>query len=281
MHRTDDRVGCRRKSFRTAVLFAFSWSTTAACAVVAATGGSAFAEEDAAGNVPAQHQLVPALEHARAARAAVDEAKDYQAVFSKRERVKGRLGEPQTMHVKIRHEPFSVYLRFIRPHEGREVLYVDGKNGGNLLAHETGIRGLAGTIRLLPTSDRAMAESRFPITMMGMRTLVDGVIAQWEHETQFGETNVKYYPEAKLGEMECYVIESSHPQPRKQFKYQLTRLYIEKTTRMPVRIEQYGFPTRPGEPPPLMEEYTYSNLRVNAGLADIDFDERNPNYGFD
>src|SRR5690606_29497957 len=114
-------------------------------------------------------------------------------------------------------------------------------------AHGTGIEKIAGTMRLLPTSERAMAESRFPITMMGMRTLVDGVITQWEREAQFGEIDVKYYPDAKLGAMECYVIESSHPQPRKQFKYHLTRLYIEKATRMPVRVEQYGFPTRAGE----------------------------------
>ncbi|MEX0702402.1 MAG: DUF1571 domain-containing protein [Planctomycetales bacterium] len=277
MRHTDGRSDSRPAAFRRAVLVPF-------LGALVAMAGPALGEEPgaAAGSTPApQHPLVPALDHARAAREALDDAKDYQAVFSRRERVKGRLGEPQTMQVKIRHQPFSVYLKFVRPHEGREVIYVEGKNDGHLLAHETGIRALAGTVKLLPTSERAMAESRFPITMMGMRTLVDAIVSQWEQETQFGETDVKYYPNAKLGEMECYVIESSHPQPRKQFKFQLTRLYIEKTTRLPVRVEQYGFPTRAGEAPPLMEEYTYSNLRVDSGLTDVDFDPSNRNYGFD
>lgn len=249
-------------------------------ALAAGLPGAAPAQQPVAGRTAPQHPLVPALEHARAARSAVEKARDYQAVFTKRERVNGRLSESQTMFVKLRHEPFSVYLKFIRPHEGREVLYVDGRNEGHLLAREPGIRSIVGTVRLLPTSERAMAESRFPITMMGMKTLVDGVITQWESETQFGEVDVKYYRDAKIGEMECYAIETSHPQPRRQFKYHLTRLYIEKSTGMPVRVEQYGFPTRAGEPPPLMEEYTYSNVKVNSGLTDLDFDDRNPQYGF-
>src|SRR5690606_29722795 len=100
---------------------------------------------------------------------------DYEAVFSKKELV-GRQIIPNTMTIKFRSKPFSVYLRFHKPHEGREVLFVEGRNGGKLFAHETGIRGLVGTVSLLPTAPEAMSEGRYPITMFGMQKLADGVI---------------------------------------------------------------------------------------------------------
>ena len=36
----------------------------------------------------------------------------------------------------------------------------------------------------------------------------------------------------------------------------------------------------PAEEPPLVEEYTYANLKFNLGFTDADFDVNNPQYGF-
>jgi hypothetical protein len=36
------------------------------------------------------------------------------------------------------------------------------------------------------------------------------------------------------------------------------------------------WPTRPGEEPPLEEEYTYTNLKLNNGYNDQTFSEQNP-----
>jgi hypothetical protein len=225
-----------------------------------------------------QHPLVPALKIARAALETAKDLNDYHATFAKKE-VVGRQVFAHSMHIKARHDPFSVYLHFHKPHEGREVIYVEGKNRGHLLAHETGIKGIVGTVSLLPTSPEAMSESKHPITRIGIANMVQGIVDQWEEETKYGECDVKYYPNAKLGPMECKVIESTHPTARKQFKFHMTRLYVDKATGLPVRVEQYGFPAGNG-PAPLLEEYTYSDIKPNTGLADIDFDVRNPKYNF-
>ncbi len=226
------------------------------------------------------HPLVLALQHAKAAGKVAEGLTDFQAVFNKREVVRGRLQPPQSMRIKLRRKPFSVYLNFINPSKGREVIYVSGRNRGNLLAHETGLKSIVGTVSIAPTSSRAMEESKHPITEIGMRTMLQTVIDQWERESKFGEIKVQYYPNAKLGSTQCRVIESSHPRPRKQFPYHMTRLYIDKKTGLPVRVEQYGFPRRAGERAPIMEEYTYSGIKTNVGLKDIDFDTRNPKYGY-
>ena len=44
--------------------------------------------------------------------------------------------------------------------------------------------------------------------------------------------------------------------------------------------ERYGWPRRQGEKAPLVEEYTYSNIKTNVGLTNADFDTSNRNYGF-
>jgi len=225
------------------------------------------------------HPLVPALLKAYESRSALQQVKDFEATFLKRE-VVGRKLLKSTMQVKVRQSPFSVYMKFIEPYAGREVLYVDGQNQGNFLVHEAGFKSLAGTFSFAPRSPDALAENRYPITMMGLHNLIDGVIAQWESEAKYGETEVTYRPRNKLGEVECEVIESSHPQPRKQFKFHLTRLWIESKTNLPVRIEQYDFPTTNSKTPVLTEEYTYVRIRPNIGLTNRDFDKSNRNYAF-
>jgi hypothetical protein len=229
----------------------------------------------------AEHPLTNALQLARSSREALKEVADYDATFTKRE-LMGRRLKSQEVYLKVREQPFSVYMLFRQPHAGREVLYVDGQNQGMLLAHEGGgVKSLVGTVSLAIDSPDAMEDSRHPITSIGLANLVDKVIEQWEAESKFGECEVKYYPNAKLGTTECKVIECSHPVPRNQFKFQMTRLYIDKQSNLPVRVEQYGFPGRGDKTPPLVEEYTYTNIRTNLGLSNKDFDPRNTAYAFD
>lgn len=226
-----------------------------------------------------QHPLVPALKKARESAAVLAKVKDYECQFTRREFVKNQLITHQ-MLLRLRHNPFSVYLKYISPSPGREVLYVDGKNQGQLLAHEaSGILSLAGTISLAVDSPKVMAESRHPITEIGMQQLIQRVIAQWELESKYGETDVKFYPDAKLGQVPCEVIEVSHPRPRKQFLYHKSRVYFDKTSQLPIRIENYGFP-QPGQNPQLLEEYTYTNIKLNNGFRDADFDRNNPQFSF-
>lgn len=227
-----------------------------------------------------EHPLKPAIKLAEEADEAASELKDYRAIFTKREIVQGQMYASQ-MQLKFRLEPFSVYLRFVNPeHAGREVLYVEGQNNNMMLAHETGLKALVGTVQVDPQGQMALAEARYPVTRIGLKNLAKGIAAQWERESAFGECEVKYYPEAKLGEQPVLVIESSHPTKRNQFKFAVTRLWLDKETRMPVRVQQYDFSPAPGGQPVLVEEYTYTDVEPNVRLTDADFDRRNPQYQF-
>jgi len=231
----------------------------------------------------------PALRYAAASRVSVAAIKDFQATFAKRERVKGQLLS-NTMYIKHRARLFSVYLRFYKPSAGREVIYVSGKNNGNLLAHEAGIGSIVGTLALPPTSPRAMAEGLYPITEIGMQKMIDAVITQWQAEQKLlatlgenasvDESKILYFHKAKLGATSCRVIQVTHARQRPQYKFYMTRLWIDRKTKLPVRVEQYAFPKHRGRKPKLLEEYTYTNIKTNVGLSGEDFDPRNPRYAF-
>ncbi len=250
-------------------------------AVGSAAGQSSAAQPVSTTAAPsAEHPLRPAIQIARTSLQALQSVRDYECRFLKRERINGQL-QTQVMFLRLREEPFSVYLRFGEPHPGREVLYVAGRNNNQMLAHEgSGVKAIFGTVSLPLDSPEVRAENRHPLTEIGLRKLLELLIEQWEAEAQFGEIDVQYYPDARLGEIACRVVEASHPYPRRQFRYHITRLYLDARTHLPVRVENYGWPERGGREPVLMEEYTYLELRPNVPLDDRHFDRECPEYNF-
>lgn len=239
--------------------------------------------EDGTGEaqIPADHPLAKVLKRAYISRKAMAEVKDYTALFVKKERFRGNPSKvvEQSMDVKVRHEPFSVYMRFRSPEAGREVIYVAGANNGKLLVHEEGISKVAGTLQFAINDPKVMKENRHPINKFGIANMLEVIIKQWEGETKFGEVEVKRYPNAKLGEIACEALVSIHPEPRNEFAFHKTVLYLDKQSKLPIRVEQWSWP-RENRPSMLIEEYTYANLKANVRLENQDFDVHNPSYRF-
>ena len=230
------------------------------------------------------HPLEPALELASKGLASIQaNIKDYSCTMVKRERIDGKLGEHQYMFAKVRRAPFSVYLYFLGPEDvkGQEVIYVDGKNDNNMLAHAGGgVRAMVGTVSLKPQSMLAMAGNRYPITEFGVERLAERLVEVAEHDKNFGECEVNFFPNAKVNGRICTCVQVVHPVPRRNFRFHLARVFIDDELLIPVRYEAYDWPHEAGGQPVLMEEYTYMNVKTNQGLTDADFDPANPSYKF-
>ncbi|MDB4786423.1 MAG: DUF1571 domain-containing protein [Planctomycetaceae bacterium] len=209
----------------------------------------------------------------------MDQHDDYKMVFVKRELI-GRVMNEAIMNVKVRQEPLSVYMLFGKPYEGREVIFVEGKNNNELLVHETGIKSLAGTLSLDPHGSMAMKENHHSINKFGIKNLVTELADLWISEAHLPGIEVKYYPKAKIGEKACKTIEVTHPKEIAGASYHITRFYLDAKTNIPVRLQHYSFPTKPGAEPVLYEEYTFLEFEPNQGFKDIDFDIENPDYNF-
>ena len=225
---------------------------------------------------------MPALRWANSGQREMEQLSDYSATMVKRERINGKLGEHEFMFIKVRHDPFSVYMRFLAPNKlkGQEVIFVKGANDGKMSAHGTGIKKVFGTLNLEPTSLLAMQGNRYPITELGVLNLVSRLVEIGERDTQYGECEVKFYPGAKIEERVCTCIEVVHPVPRRNFLFHVARIYIDDELNIPIRYEAYEWPEKDGGKPILTEEYTYLKLKLNNGYTDADFDVRNPNYQF-
>jgi outer membrane lipoprotein-sorting protein len=230
------------------------------------------------------HPLEPALELAQRGLANLQATiKDYSCTMVKRERIDGKLGEHEYMFLKVRQQPFSVYLYFMAPDtvKGQEVLFVDGQNDGNMLAHAgSGVRAMVGTVSLKPSSMLAMQGNRYAITEIGVENLAKRLVEVAEHDKQFGECEVNFFPNAKVNGRICTCVQVVHPVPRRNFRFHLARVFIDDELLIPIRYEAYDWPQETGGQPVLMEEYTYMNVKVNQGFTDLDFDPKNTAYKF-
>ncbi|MEQ8785245.1 MAG: DUF1571 domain-containing protein [Pirellulaceae bacterium] len=259
--------------------------------------GDSQADGDAAsgGNVvpgdAPEHPLDPALDIARDGLKHIRaDVKDYTAKLVKRERIKGELTAEETMFLKVRNRkmegdklvtPLSVYMRFLKPEskEGREVIWVENQNDGNLVAHDA---GLAKFIRakLPPTGFLAMLGNRYPITEIGIENLVLKLIERGEKEKKVGLCEVTFKEGEKINGRECTLIEIRHPEPNPKYEFFIGQIFIDKKHFVPVRYAAYKWPEEEGGENMLEEEYTYLDLKLNVGLTDKDFDPDNPAYEF-
>jgi hypothetical protein len=210
--------------------------------------------------------------------------RDYSAILMKRERSGGTLSPGQAMFVKVRHQPFSVYLYFLTPEsrKGEEALYVEGRNDGSLLGHATGLMGNLGTLALSPTGAVAMYGQRHPIMDIGILNLTRRLLEAAEKHLDSPDCHVRYLPQAKINGHPYLCIEAIIPFPtaKRPHGAQVARIFVDRQLDVPIRYEQYDWSGIAGDKPELAEQYTYLDLKVNRGFTDLDFDVKNPNYQF-
>lgn len=237
------------------------------------------------------HPLDPALEIARNGLERINKnVRDYTCTMIKRERIGGKLGEHQFIFMKIRHRqeengqvkvPFSVYLKFLRPKsvEGREVIWVEGRNEGKLVAHEPGLLNIK-RVWLDPKGTLAMYGQRYPIYEIGMKNLIEELIEQGTNDRKYGECEVKFFEGAKVDQSVCQMIQVIHPVRRPHFEFYKAQIFIDTTLDVPVRYASWSWPESKDGDPRLEEEYTYIDVKLNVGLTDIDFDPANESYNY-
>ncbi len=248
--------------------------------IIGLFNGISFGTHSVCAQEQKEHPLVPLINIAKASLEKMNAVKDYEVLFEKKELVNGKLIEQQ-MLMRLREEPFSVYLKFAGENAGRETLFVVGKNQNQLRVRESnGVASLVGTVSLAIDSAMVTAENRHPITRIGVKNLLLLLIERWELESKYGEIDVKYFPNAKMDGEVYDAYQVTHPVPRKQFSFHRTQLFIDKNTRLPVRVINLGFPASPDSNPVLIEDYAYKNLKLNVGLPDVAFSEDNPQYSF-
>lgn len=236
------------------------------------------------------HPLDQAIE---VARAGLDyyrgNVRDYQATFIKQERVGGRMSKEERSAIKFRQArvdgdqkiPQSIYMRFLEPKSaaGREVIYVDGQNDGRLIAHEGGLLNVV-RAHLLPTSRLAMRGNKHPITEFGIEKLIERLIEKGTRDREYGDCQVEVDRNITINGHSGTEIRIIHPQPAAHFEFHIARIIIDDELNLPVGYEGYLWPDKGSTEPILNERYFYTDLKLNVGFSDKDFDPDNPDYDY-
>ena len=211
----------------------------------------------------------------REAEAAYDRVTSYTAVFHKQQRVAGELLRKETILLKCRRTPFSLYMKWIeRPYKGSELLYVAGWNEDRARVHRGGVLRFV-TFNLDPRHPGLMSDNLRPVTSTGIGFLLESVATNIRKAIKAGELAF-----AELGAETVYgrktrILQAVFPKEKAR-DYDGHRFVINQDveSRIPLRIRIYD---RDGK---LVENYGYENLVLNAPLADADFDPKNPAYRF-
>jgi len=209
---------------------------------------------------------------------------DYKATLYKQERINGEMLDGQTMSMKLRHQPFSVYMKWLDGDKGRQLIYVDGQNDGNLLVQLGGVKGrLLGTLSINPTGSQSMAESRYPITGAGLLHLAKKIVEYRQKDLERGTgVHCEMHDNQELNGRPCYVFVTTYDSPEFCETYRKAVCYIDKELSMPVCVRNYtwGVDVDPAkiDEETLIEFYSYSDIQIEQELADGDFDRGNEAY---
>ncbi len=212
---------------------------------------------------------------------------DYTGTFYKRERVQGALGDAQVMQIKVRHKPFGVYMKWLVGDKGRELLYAAGQYDGNILVKLGGAKGvLVPTVKLDPTGSRAMSESRYPITEIGLLNLSKTIIGYRNSDIKEKKNiTCKMFDNQPLNDRKCFCFIIEYDNPGISKTYRKSIIFIDKKWSIPICVQNFGWPDGETEltgaeldKDTLIEDYRYSNLHLDQKLADAEFDRSNEKY---
>ncbi len=214
----------------------------------------------------------------------------YTAIVRKRETIGDTLTEAEMMFIKVRNRkeqdgelvtPLSLYLNYLKPvsKKGQEAIWVEGQNGGKLIAHGTGIQGLI-KVNLDPNGTIAKMGTNYAIFDLGIENLILKLIDRANGEKANDDVEVHFYKNAKINGRVCTLMEVKHPVQRAGLDFHIARIFIDDELNLPVLYQAYNWPKVKDGELVLIEEFIYTNVNLDVKLTDKDFDPANPEYHY-
>ncbi|GAA5194712.1 DUF1571 domain-containing protein [Ferrimonas gelatinilytica] len=210
------------------------------------------------------------------AEAAYDRVESYTAIFHKQQRIAGELLDEETIFLKFRKQPYSLYMKWVtEPYKGSELLYVVGWNKGRIKAHRGGFFSFI-VRNLAPNDPKLMENDLRPVTSTGVGFLLQTVAINMRKAIKAGVlTFTDHGKESVYGRDTQVMVIDILPNENAE-DYDGARFVINQDveSKILIRIRVYD---RKGQ---LIENYGYENLNLDARLSDADFDPKRPEYDF-
>ena len=230
--------------------------------VMGLAGLAAWAQETApvAGSRPAAPPQPDLWKLLSDCEAKYQKVNDYTATFRKQERIAGKLMPVHLMSLEFR-KPLSVHLVW---RDGSfkdcEALYVAGRYDGKLLVYLGHLGSFRKVMKLDPQGVEALRGSSHPIGEAGVGHLLERMVEQFENARAAGTLRTEDLTQEEIdGRKTWRVMRVLEDGGRRVWN-------VDQELMFPTRVI-----TRDKEGQ-LVESFAYTDVKVNPGLRDEDFD---------
>jgi hypothetical protein len=191
------------------------------------------------------------------------QVKGYELEMYKQERIGGRLYEPEKIHVRFKESPHSVYFEWEKgARKAERALYVEGENGGQMLARPHGklLLLVAGPVATRPVDGTEARQSgRYTLAQFGLKKATERMLATWQRMRDNGLLTVKYegvFDVPETGHQSCYKYHAHYGEPADDGITDIT-VYIDKKNWL-----QVGSVLKDKDDK-LIAAYFFSNIELN------------------
>ncbi|MHC1727675.1 MAG: DUF1571 domain-containing protein [Syntrophobacteraceae bacterium] len=198
--------------------------------------------------------------------------KDITCFLYLKELIDDKYIEQKNVFVKHR-KPLSFYLKYTEGEKkGTEVIYVQGQNSNKLVAHSGGLLKWL-TLKLDPTGSIAMKDSRHTVLEAHIGRIIEICDKNYKLAMHLKVGTFEPCEERLIGGRPTDCIKAVFPND-KRFYGGVNYIYFDREYKFPIAVEIHGWKNE------LLEKYEYTNIKLNLGLSDKDFDPKNPEYEF-
>jgi hypothetical protein len=208
------------------------------------------------------------------ARAAFARVHDYTCHFIRQERVHGRLLPEQAAEMYARSTPHSVALKTIAPAgaAGAEAVYVAGKNAGRIRMKPAGAYGAQAWVSVDPTDPRIASEARHSTADIGIGAVIDRVARMVSVERRLRNPLEILSADYTYAGRPVTRFEVVAGRPHALRYAHRVVVYVDKETKLPIRVEAYDQPTLDRPAGDLLESHSFVNVKLNVGVGSAVFD---------
>jgi len=203
-----------------------------------------------------------------------DTIKGYTCILYKQELLEDGLQGVEKILVKFREKPQGIYMKWLDgPWKGREALYSEKALGaGKVRVREAGFLGVI-AVTLDVTDSLAQRGSNHMMTELGLKYLLGLIEENYRAAIKNNDVKRNNHGIVDLDGTRVFKMETilSKDKSKGYYCYRMYH-YIDFKKSLEIKAEVYNHDDQ------FSESYYYTQIQLNPGLTDRDFDPKNPDY---
>lgn len=185
----------------------------------------------------------------------------YSVILHKQERIGGKLQPSEDIESYYRERPYSVFMHWLHGQRRAESsLYVEGENGGKMLAKPAGVAGVfVKVVERDVDGEDARQSGRYTMKEFGLKAGIQKTYRDWKAAKDKGALRVEYLGVRKVreaGDRLCYALRRTCAEPEEDNITDVL-IYIDKENGLQVGAVLKDASGK------LIGEYMFRDLRIN------------------